>query len=193
MWNLSLTALQNHGELPVDRIEVPESFKFVNESGEEVDEYDYGPQVGRTFVPPDAREFDSTRFPAFLGGPEREDEQGKIDLERKYKDSGLQVIVKLANIQLTPDKPAYDGGSWHVEGKSNEHICATTIYYYDCENVTESSLAFRAMVSDEFDIGYAQDDAEGPEKYFGLVRDEAAVQDIGSVVTKVPGAPSVPL
>jgi hypothetical protein len=41
------------------------------------------------------------------------------------------------------------------------------------------------MVSDEFDIGYAQDDAEGPEKHFGLKRDESAVQDIGSVVTKV--------
>jgi hypothetical protein len=25
--------------------------------------------------------------------------------------------VKLANIELTPDKPEYDGGSWHVEGQ----------------------------------------------------------------------------
>ena len=30
---------------------------------------------------------------------------------------GLQVIVKLANIQLTPENPSYDGGSWHVEGQ----------------------------------------------------------------------------
>jgi Protein of unknown function (DUF4246) len=29
----------------------------------------------------------------------------------------LQVIVKLANIELTPEKPKYNGGSWHVEGK----------------------------------------------------------------------------
>jgi hypothetical protein len=28
----------------------------------------------------------------------------------------LQVIVKLANIVLTPNKPAYAGGKWHVEG-----------------------------------------------------------------------------
>ena len=35
----------------------------------------------------------------------------------KFKDQGLQVIVKLANIHLTPDKPAYKGGSWHVEGQ----------------------------------------------------------------------------
>jgi len=30
----------------------------------------------------------------------------------------LQVIVKLANIILTPEKPKYTGGTWHVEGSS---------------------------------------------------------------------------
>ena len=28
----------------------------------------------------------------------------------------MQVIVKLANIVLTPEKPEYGGGTWHVEG-----------------------------------------------------------------------------
>ncbi len=28
----------------------------------------------------------------------------------------LQIIVKLANIELTPEQPKYAGGSWHVEG-----------------------------------------------------------------------------
>jgi hypothetical protein len=42
----------------------------------------------------------------------------------------LQVIVKLANIVLTPEKPTYPGGSWHVEGMKNEHIVASGIYYY---------------------------------------------------------------
>ena len=32
------------------------------------------------------------------------------------KGRTLQCIVKLANIHLTPDKPTYPGGSWHVEG-----------------------------------------------------------------------------
>jgi len=35
----------------------------------------------------------------------------------EFKEEGLQVIVKLANIHLTPDKPTYNGGSWHVEGQ----------------------------------------------------------------------------
>ena len=34
------------------------------------------------------------------------------------KGRTLQVIVKLANIILTPEKPEYAGGKWHVEGLS---------------------------------------------------------------------------
>ncbi|RKL02970.1 hypothetical protein BFJ68_g11759 [Fusarium oxysporum] len=32
------------------------------------------------------------------------------------KVSQIQVIVKMANMHLTPEKLKYDGGSWHVEG-----------------------------------------------------------------------------
>lgn len=46
------------------------------------------------------------------------------------------MIVKLANIMLTPEKPTYSGGVWHVEGMNNEHIVASGIYYYDSENIS---------------------------------------------------------
>lgn len=39
-----------------------------------------------------------------------------MNIARNYAVDGLQVIVKLANIELTPEKPHYAGGSWHVEG-----------------------------------------------------------------------------
>ena len=51
------------------------------------------------------------------------DEDGKLkeehvmDLRREFGGNGLQVIVKLANIELTPEKPEYEGGTWHVEGQ----------------------------------------------------------------------------
>ena len=45
-----------------------------------------------------------------------------IDLKEEYAKSGLQVIVKLANIHLTPENPSYDGGSWHVEGQLVSHL-----------------------------------------------------------------------
>jgi hypothetical protein len=44
-------------------------------------------------------------------------EPAKFDLKARFANRGLQVIVKLANIELTPEKPEYEGGSWHVEGQ----------------------------------------------------------------------------
>jgi hypothetical protein len=58
------------------------------------------------------------------------------------------VIVKLAEIRLTPEKPKYEGGGWHIEGMQNERIVATVVHYYGSENVTESRLAFCCDVDD---------------------------------------------
>lgn len=49
--------------------------------------------------------------------PPKEKPRGKADLHAQFKDRGLQIIVKLANIELTPERPEYEGGSWHVEGQ----------------------------------------------------------------------------
>jgi hypothetical protein len=43
--------------------------------------------------------------------------EGMVDLKKYFGNEGLQIIVKLANIHLTPEKPEYDGGTWHVEGQ----------------------------------------------------------------------------
>ena len=43
-----------------------------------------------------------------------------VDLRKDF--GRLQIIVKLANIYLTPEKPTYGGGSWHVEGQLNENM-----------------------------------------------------------------------
>ena len=48
------------------------------------------------------------------------DRPGPLDLREIY--ATLQIIVKLANIHLTPEKPKYEGGSWHVEGQMNENM-----------------------------------------------------------------------
>ncbi|KAL1945621.1 hypothetical protein VTO73DRAFT_1623 [Trametes versicolor] len=99
----------------------------------------------------------------------------------------LQVIVKMANIVLSPANPAYPGGSWHVEGMSNEKIVATGLYYYDSANITESRLAFRAVVGDGAYPGATllpaqQDDSKGYSVAYGLGRGEALNQELGSVV-----------
>jgi hypothetical protein len=52
----------------------------------------------------------------------KEHYNGGLDSVQKsvnLRDTKLQVIVKLANIVLTPDKPSYAGGKWHVEGATS--------------------------------------------------------------------------
>ena len=45
------------------------------------------------------------------------EESPLFDLRKDFSANGLQIIVKLANIELTPEKPEYEGGTWHVEGQ----------------------------------------------------------------------------
>ena len=83
----------------------------------------------------------------------------------------LRVIVKLANIELTPQQPAYPGGTWHVEGEPQEGIVATALVYYDSSNITPSALAFRRPVNAEFgnySVHYEQNDVKGVEEIYGV-------------------------
>ena len=63
----------------------------------------------RRTVLPEPDEFDPSKLSKYE----------TLSFKDLYASKGrpLQIIVKLANIELTPDKPSYDGGSWHVEGK----------------------------------------------------------------------------
>lgn len=108
--------------------------------------------------------------------PELPDEAARVDLRGRR----LQVIVKLATIHLTPDKPEYAGGSWHVEGMLNERIVSTGIYYWDSENITESRLSFRAALDDP---DYEQNDDEGMREVYGLENEDALNQVLGSAAT----------
>lgn len=93
----------------------------------------------------------------------------------------FQVIVKLANIELTPKKPKYKGGVWHVEGTESEAIVATGIYYYSMDNITESLLKFRGATDDP---PYEQDDKEGVYRVFGMENEGPLNQKLGSLIAR---------
>ena len=79
----------------------------------------------------------------------------------------------------------YYGGSWHVEGTLAERICATALYYYDEENITPSSLSFRTSVDHEdLMLVPAQSAFSSLEAYLGIENDEAAVIELGAVLTR---------
>ena len=129
----------------------------------------------------------------------------RVDLKREFGDRGLQIIVKLSSIHLTPENPSYGGGTWHVEGQlvrvhqisflaaahhlfpiwQNEHICATAIYYYDSANITESRLSFRQQSkNDLMDISYPLNDHDWLQEIFGCEQNGPSVQYVGDVVAK---------
>ncbi|KAJ2781373.1 hypothetical protein GGI15_003239 [Coemansia interrupta] len=101
----------------------------------------------------------------------------------------IQAIVKMSNIILTPKKPEYEGGTWHVEALENERIIATGIYYYDIENITESNLAFResmdmASIVCEQHRGDLIDAEYGIDGWNGVDEFEAVSQPLGQVEAK---------
>ncbi len=109
-------------------------------------------------------------------------------LREQFKDTGLQIIVKMASIELTPEKSEFAPGGWHVEGMMNEHIVGTVLYYLDSENITESHLDFRTLTSyyqDDWDVG--QDGYHWMESVFGANLGagggSACLQNYGSVKT----------
>ncbi|KAM0486638.1 hypothetical protein ACHAP7_002441 [Fusarium lateritium] len=99
----------------------------------------------------------------------------------------IQVIVKLANIHLTPEQPKYNGGSWHTEGLLNEHIVSTALYYYDSENITDCTLDFRTCADKEdlsAQLSYEQNKHDPIKRTFAIDIRGSIFQDIGSVHTK---------
>lgn len=101
--------------------------------------------------------------------------------------SGIQVIVKLANIHLTPDDPWYNGGTWHLEGLMNEHICATALYYYDSDNIQDSHLEFRTMADREdlsMEFSHEQNDYLSINRVLAISSSRDTMQQIGAVNTR---------
>ncbi|KAK6334171.1 hypothetical protein TWF696_002672 [Orbilia brochopaga] len=108
----------------------------------------------------------------------------QISDEIKLEGKTAKVIVKLANIELTPEKPIYYGGSWHVEAMLNERIIATGIYYYAQENITDSKLGFRQTIRDIPDYTTVQQYSDWPIVH-NMGQDGHGIQRVGSITTKV--------
>ena len=118
LWNRSLTPTSSkaYKRIPYRQVEhdldpedLPDGVGPQREEGE--DEYGYQDrrrqwvEENRRVILPEPGTFKP--FPR-MKVPDEE------DLRTVYGDDGLQVIVKLANINLTPEKPEYKGGNWHA-------------------------------------------------------------------------------
>ncbi|KAK7182143.1 hypothetical protein DPSP01_014065 [Paraphaeosphaeria sporulosa] len=192
MWNATLDSTQTfHKEPRIDLQDIP----WIEPAGERPREEDEGSsdedtweldsewrEANRILIPPQPNTY-SRREGTFAMKDSREK---AVNLRQDWSDQGLQVIVKLANIHLTPEKPDYDGGAWHIEGQLNEHICASALYYYDSDNITDSYLAFRETTSQEYlaDKPYEQSDHTHFELLYDIDSDGPCVQELGSTLTR---------
>ena len=131
LWNTTLTALnlgnKRSARIPYECSEDEElppeivSTRPVKDKDEDWSDYSDREQTWkeqhRKLKQPEPGEFSLLRVPEDMQGGSDLKDEFKVDLRRDYGESGLQVIVKLANIELSPEKPEYEGGSWHVEGQ----------------------------------------------------------------------------
>ncbi|XHF98624.1 hypothetical protein AWENTII_002171 [Aspergillus wentii] len=202
LWNATLTPVLDSLYFSNNRIEytyvdcsrgnTPEPTQkriFHSDGGSETDESDQDDFWDRL------RDWEHSRpvRPPGIGAfrPLIGDDKEKVDLQTAFKDTGLQVIVKLANIELTPEKPHYAGGSWHVEGQLNEHICATAIYYYSNDNITTNTLCFRQRLNTTCmgsQIGYQQGHVEWTEPVFGCEEDGPVTRSRWCILSPRPSA-----
>lgn len=132
LWNRTLTPVHRDYYDNVTRIAYYEAVTVdgstpepQQDEGEDSDDFSERHDEWRSSRPPKQPEPDSFN-------PKAISTKQEFDLRTSFQDKGLQVIVKLANIELTPEKPRYEGGSWHVEGQLVRY--ALSHYYISCPN-----------------------------------------------------------
>ncbi|KAB8248185.1 hypothetical protein BDV35DRAFT_391326 [Aspergillus flavus] len=104
LWNTTLTCVGlNYRRIPYNGVER-------EGSGDDSSEDKQSRQV-KTIKVPEPGKFSPPRW-----------NSSKFDLHDEFRDTGLQIIVKLANIELTPEKPEYYGGAWHVKVPSGTNL-----------------------------------------------------------------------
>ena len=115
LWEASLTEKNHPRRIPYDEVKWEEGYEDIPEWDEEGDEKEYMKlrkeyKATRKVKLPEPGEF---KIPE----PEPHLVTQPVNFRTDFARRKLQVIVKLANIELTPEKPEYKGGSWHIEGQ----------------------------------------------------------------------------
>jgi hypothetical protein len=107
-----------------------------------------------------------------------------VKLQDEFGEKGLQIIVKLGGIELTPDNPSFLGEEWHADGLLNEHIAGVAMYCFDLENLTDARISFFqsiSMTGIEFAFDWDLWDIPHLEELFGVQDGGPAFQELGSV------------
>lgn len=114
------------------------------------DEWKTGENTGRAIMP--KRTVPDEPPPI----PDPDHQYYSVSLQDQFE--GLQIIVRVSTIELTPEKPLYDGDSHHtVAGIPNEHIVSTATCYFDMHNIKDAKVSFQQETkinSYDYNIAY---------------------------------------
>ena len=112
-----------------------------------------------------------------------------VDLKKEFWNIGVQFILQMQDIDLDTRDSEFHGEEWHVQGQTNERICATAYYVYSVENLSAKfppTLSFRARVNPgDADLanGAMSRPPYAPEVY-GAEDGSPAVQDFGKITLR---------
>ncbi|KAJ2864086.1 hypothetical protein GGH94_003166 [Coemansia aciculifera] len=101
----------------------------------------------------------------------------------------LQTIVKMSNVELTPENPDYSDKEWKLAGLANERIIATGVFFYDMANIAPACLRFREAISSWDFEADSPHDVVSMIKVYGLDEDQVdddyfLSQEVGNVDIK---------
>ena len=112
-----------------------------------------------------------------------------VDLKKEFWNIGVQFVLQMQNIDLDARDSTFHGEEWHVQGQTNERICATAYYVYSADNLSEKlppTLSFRARVNPgdgDLANGAMSQPPYAPEVY-GAEDGSPAVQNFGKITLR---------
>ncbi|KAJ6144012.1 Protein of unknown function DUF4246 [Penicillium samsonianum] len=114
------------------------------------DEWKTGENTGRAIMPKWSEPDETPPI------PDPDHQYYSISLQDQFE--GLQIIVRVSTIELTPEKPLYSGDPHHnVAGILNEHIVSTATCYFDMHNIKDARVSFQQETKiDSYDFNIAE-------------------------------------
>ncbi|KAI4101987.1 MAG: hypothetical protein L6R37_004652 [Teloschistes peruensis] len=116
-----------------------------------------------------------------------------VDLKREYWNIWVQMVLQIREIDLTPDHPKCDSQERHVQGQTNERICATASYIYSTFNISSSStsnspptFSFRRRIFQDEAIAAKGEMRTSPSlpEIYGAKHGEPIIQRLGDVALR---------
>ncbi|TGO34907.1 hypothetical protein BHYA_0177g00140 [Botrytis hyacinthi] len=116
-----------------------------------------------------------------------------IALQESFRGKGLQVFLQIGSVELGERNDPFSGSDWDIDGTQSEHIAATSMYFYDVQNIANMQIYFREKTHLSESAYHRSEDDLFANTFVteedGYYDDEGfhfppATQDLGSIVVK---------